>query len=115
MLVFSPASMRRRSRLRLPRPYSNARNGVRKHCSICQAARAPVAVGAGGELARLARTLRHQCLLAQEFLEVGNAAEARELLERSLGDHEYAPGPIRRRNSLWASEARRLQKLAEGR
>ena len=46
---------------------------------------------------------------------MGNAAEARALLERSLGDHEYAPGPIRHRKSRWASEARRLQKLAEGR
>ena len=46
---------------------------------------------------------------------MGNTAGARELLERSLRDHEYAPGPIRRRNSRWASEARRLQKLAEGR
>ena len=66
-------------------------------------------------MARLAPTLQHQSLLAQGLLEVGNAAEARELLERSLRDDEYAPGPISRRNSRWASEARRLQKLAEGR
>jgi hypothetical protein len=48
------------------------------------------------------------------LLELGDAAEACEMLEGSLRDHEYGPGPIRRRKSRWASEARRLQKLAEG-
>ncbi len=67
------------------------------------------------ELARLAPTLQHQCLLAENLLEQGQTIEARELLDRSLRDHEYAPGPIRRRNSRWANEARRLQKVAEGR
>jgi len=46
---------------------------------------------------------------------VGNAAEARALLERARHDHENAPGPVRRRNCRWAREARRLPKLAEGR
>ena len=67
------------------------------------------------ELARLAPILQHQCILAGNLLEQGQTIEARELLERSLRDHEYAPGPIRRRNSRWANEARRLQKMAEGR
>ena len=67
------------------------------------------------ELARLAPTLQNQCVLAQNLLEQGQTIEARELLDRSLRDHDYAPGPIRRRNSRWAAEARRLLKTAETR
>jgi hypothetical protein len=64
------------------------------------------------ELARLAPTLQHHCLLAEHLLHQGQAEEARNLLERSLRDHDFAPGPIRRRNRRWAGEARRLQKSA---
>jgi hypothetical protein len=62
------------------------------------------------ELARLAPTLQHQCLLAERLLAEGNDDEARELLQRSLEEHQYAPGFIRRRNRRWASRARQLQK-----
>jgi hypothetical protein len=67
------------------------------------------------ELVRLAPTLQHQCLLARHLLDQGQTLEARDLLQKALRDHEYAPGPIRRRNSRWASEARRMQKMADGR
>jgi hypothetical protein len=62
------------------------------------------------ELARLAPSLEHQCLLAEHLLDKGLGDEARTLLERSLQDYYYTPGPLRRRNRRWASEARRLQK-----
>jgi hypothetical protein len=65
------------------------------------------------ELVRLAPTLQHQCLLAEHLLIQGQSEEARNLLERSLRDYSFAPGPIRRRNRRWASEARRLQKTAD--
>jgi hypothetical protein len=62
------------------------------------------------ELARLAPTLQHQCLLAERLLDEGQDDEARQLLQRSLEEHQYAPGFIRRRNRRWASRARQLQK-----
>jgi hypothetical protein len=62
------------------------------------------------ELARLAPTLQHQCLLAERLLEEGLTSEARQVVERSLEEHQYAPGFVRRRNRRWASQARRLQK-----
>jgi hypothetical protein len=72
------------------------------------------AVASCRELARLAPTLEHNCLLAEHLLMAGQTAEADRLLEASLRDHDYAPGPIRRRNRRWASEARRLRKRAAG-
>jgi hypothetical protein len=68
------------------------------------------ALAAARELERLAPTLQHRCLLAGQLLNAGLLNEAGELLERSLQDHQFAPGPIRRRNRRWAGEARRLQK-----
>jgi hypothetical protein len=64
------------------------------------------------ELVRLAPILHHHCLLADHLLQQGQTDEAMGLLDRSLRDHNFAPGPIRRRNRRWASEARRLQKSA---
>jgi tetratricopeptide (TPR) repeat protein len=66
------------------------------------------------ELLRLAPTLEHHCLLAEHLIQEGQADEARGLLDRSLRDHSFAPGAIRRRNRRWAGEARRLQKIAGG-
>ncbi len=66
------------------------------------------------ELLRLAPILRHECLLAEHLLDQGQVLEVRELLERSLRDHDFSPGPIRRRNHRWASAARHLQKIANG-
>jgi hypothetical protein len=62
------------------------------------------------ELARYSPTLENHCLLAEHLRLAGHANEARQLLERSLRDYNFAPGPIRRRNRRWAREARRLQK-----
>src|SRR5437016_1682679 len=67
------------------------------------------------ELAHLAPTLEHRCLLAEHLLDHGLHDEAREVLERSLLDYDYAPGPIRRINRRWASHARRLQKRVAAR
>ncbi len=62
------------------------------------------------ELARLAPTLENRCLLAEQLLSHGLVDEARALLQTSLDEHRFAPGPIRRRNRHWASVARRLQR-----
>jgi len=62
------------------------------------------------DLVKLAPSIRHRCLLAEHLLAAGHADEARQLLDQALQDHYYAPGPLRRRNSHWASKARRLQK-----
>jgi hypothetical protein len=70
------------------------------------------ALAACREMARLAPTLQHHCLLAEHLLDQGHSDEAAKLLERSLEDHQYAPGFIRRRNWKWASQARRLQRQA---
>jgi hypothetical protein len=67
------------------------------------------------ELVRLAPSLEHQCLLAEHLLGRGLGDEARTLLERSLQDYYYTPGPLRRRNRRWASQARRLQKRVAAR
>ncbi len=79
-----------------------------------QAGDAAGAVASCRELARLAHSLEHNCLLAEHLLKAGQVEEADRLLEAALRDHDYAPGPIRRRNRRWASEARRLRKHAAG-
>jgi hypothetical protein len=62
------------------------------------------------ELVKLSPTLENKCHLAELLLDNGQAQEARPLLERALADHEFTPGPIRRRNRRWAKEAHRLLK-----
>jgi hypothetical protein len=64
------------------------------------------------ELVRIAPTLRHRCLLAEHLIDEGQPSEARELLERALEDHQFAPSIARRRNRTWASQAKRLLKQA---
>jgi hypothetical protein len=66
----------------------------------------------GRELARLAPTLQHRCLLAELLIDGGQYDEAYDLLEQSLEEHRYAPSLSRRRNGAWARQARRLQKRA---
>jgi hypothetical protein len=73
------------------------------------------ALAACRELVRLSPTLQHQCVLAEHLLSQGKTDEAKDLLERSLRDHDYAPSPIRRRNRRWASQARRLRKSVASR
>jgi hypothetical protein len=67
------------------------------------------------DLARVAPTLQHKCLLGQRLLAEGMNEEAAQMLERSLEEHQFAPAYIRRRNYRWASEARRLQRQAQSR
>ncbi len=62
------------------------------------------------DLVKLAPNLRHRCLLAEHLLAQGQKQEARMLLDQGLQDQQFAPGPIRRRNRRWASQARRLLK-----
>jgi hypothetical protein len=62
------------------------------------------------DLVKVAPSIRHRCLLAEHLLAAGQTDEARQILDQALQDHYYAPGPLRRRNRHWASEARRLQK-----
>ncbi len=62
------------------------------------------------DLVRLSPTLEHQCLLAEHLLDEGLTDDARSLLEKALRDHDFAPGPARRRNRRWARVARQLQK-----
>jgi hypothetical protein len=68
------------------------------------------ALAACRELVRLAPTLQHRCLLAEHLLDGGLTDEADRLLQQSLEDYHYAPGPIRRRNRRWANQAKRLYK-----
>ncbi len=58
------------------------------------------------ELARLAHTLQHQCLLVERLLAEDRADEARDVLEEALESYRYSPGPIRRHNRRWANQAR---------
>jgi hypothetical protein len=51
-------------------------------------------------------------LLAEHLIDEGQPSEARELLERALEDHQFAPSIARRRNRTWASQAKRLLKQA---
>jgi hypothetical protein len=67
------------------------------------------------QLDRVAPTLQHHCLLAERLLEEGLHEEAGKLLERSLEEHRFAPGFIRRRNWRWAGRARQLQREAAAR
>jgi hypothetical protein len=62
------------------------------------------------DLVKLAPNLRHRCILAEHLLAQGQKQEARMLLDQGLQDQQFAPGPIRRRNRRWASQARRLLK-----
>ncbi len=72
------------------------------------------ALAVSRDVARLAPTLHHRCLLAEQLLENGRKAEAAELLVRALEEHRYAPRYVRRREARWEGEARRLQREAEG-
>ena len=52
---------------------------------------APRALDSARDLARIAPTLQHRCLLAELLLDEGKHDEAYELLEQSLEEHRYAP------------------------
>jgi hypothetical protein len=60
------------------------------------------------ELARLAPSLQHRCLLAEHLLDAGEAVEARKVLELGLDDYRYLSGPSRRRERRWVGKAKEL-------
>jgi hypothetical protein len=62
------------------------------------------------ELVKNSPTLQHQCVLAEQLFENNQADQALQVLDSALEDHQYAPGPIRRRNRRWAGQARKLRK-----
>ena len=66
------------------------------------------------DLVRLAPTMHHHCLLAEQLVACDRPDEARGLLDKCLQDHAYAPAPARRRDRRWAGEAKRLQKQVSG-
>lgn len=70
----------------------------------------PVALEETRDLVRQSPTLCHKCLLAEILIDLDQIEEARALLDRALVDHNYAPGPARRRNRRWAGQARKLLK-----
>lgn len=65
------------------------------------------------DLAQLTQSLEYRCLLAEHLLTNGRNEEARKLLDESLAEYHFSPGASRRRNSRWASVARRLQRQTE--
>ncbi len=65
------------------------------------------------DLARVAPTLQHRCLLAERLMADNLNDEARAMLEESLESHRYAPGHVRRRNRKWASHAKQLLKRSQ--
>ena len=68
------------------------------------------ALAACRELVLYAPTLEHKCLLAEHQLAEGLNDEAWDGLDKALQDHNFSPGPIRRRNWRWARKARTIMK-----
>lgn len=68
------------------------------------------ALAACQEMARIAPTLQHRCMLAEKLDAVGRGAEGHKLLERALDEQRFAPANVRRLNRKWAGEAKRLVK-----
>jgi len=60
------------------------------------------------ELARVAPTLEHKCLLAEHLLETDEKTEACKILELALEEYRYATGLSRRRDRRWVGKARQL-------
>jgi hypothetical protein len=67
-----------------------------------------VALRRARDLVKQAPTLKHKCLLAELLAGQGGAQEARTMLEQALADHAYLPAPLRRRNRVWAGQAKRI-------
>jgi hypothetical protein len=70
----------------------------------------PAALESCRELVKLSPTLQHKCILAEHLLAQGQDGEVQALLDQALMDHDYCPGPIRRKNRRWAGEAKKLLK-----
>jgi hypothetical protein len=66
------------------------------------------AVASCRELARVAPSLEHRCLLAEHLLAVGEKSEAHKVVEQGLDDYRYLSGHSRRRDRRWVSKAKQL-------
>jgi hypothetical protein len=66
------------------------------------------------QLALLSPTLRHQCMLAERLLDMGEVDEARSIVEKGIDSQVYAPRSVRWRNRPWLRQVRRLQKEIDG-
>jgi hypothetical protein len=64
------------------------------------------------DLARVAPTLQHRCLLAECLLDGGETVEARKVLEQGLDDYRYLSGASRSRSRRWVGKARQLLQQA---
>jgi hypothetical protein len=62
------------------------------------------------ELARIAPSLQHKYLLAEQLVDTGATSEARKTLELALEDFRYLTGPSRRRDRRWVGRAKQLLK-----
>jgi hypothetical protein len=60
------------------------------------------------DLARVAPSLQHRCLLAEHLLAAGEAVEARKVLEQALDDYQYLSGASRSRDRRWVGKAKQL-------
>jgi hypothetical protein len=60
------------------------------------------------ELSRVAPSLQHGYILAEQLLQVGGKDEARKVLERGLDDYRYLTGYSRRLASRWVGKTKRL-------
>lgn len=69
---------------------------------------APAALATAEELARIAPTMRHHCLLAENLADAGRGDEARKILTRALDEHRYAPPAAKRLSRKWAGEAKKI-------
>jgi hypothetical protein len=64
------------------------------------------------ELSRIAPSLQHKCILAEQLLDTGATAEARKTLEMALEDYRYLTGLSKRRDRRWVGRAKQLLKEA---
>jgi hypothetical protein len=74
----------------------------------CQAIKDPAAVAHGRELVRLAPTMEHRYLLAEQLLDADEPGEARKVLEQGLEDFRYLKGASRSRDRQWVGKAKQL-------
>ena len=71
------------------------------------------AVASCRELARVAPSLEHKCLLSELLLETGERTEAKKVVEQGLEDYRYLTGLSRRRDRRWVGKAKQLRKQCQ--
>jgi hypothetical protein len=62
------------------------------------------------ELARVAPSLEHRCLLAEQLLQSGEQAKAGEVVRQGLDDYHYLTGLSRRHARRWVGKAKQILK-----